>query len=211
MTNRLLLFCLCGQLMYGFTTTQARAQSDTPALRQSIETSERAVRRDVPLTNAIQRALEAGTRDFTGRPGPNYWQLQTDYTIYASLDPATQTIAGQQTILIQNNSNEAMQEIVLRLDHNIFRPNVPLGFSTPAEVTDGMVITKLVVDGTEVDLHARQVRRRWNQAPPKILGITGLDKTVATISLETPIQPNSTVTLDIDWHTQLPISSLPMI
>ena len=30
----------------------------------------RAIRRDVPLTNAIRRAYDAGTRDTTGRPGP---------------------------------------------------------------------------------------------------------------------------------------------
>jgi hypothetical protein len=41
----------------------------------------RAVRRDVPITNAIRHALEAGTRDSTGRPGRNYWQLRTDYDI----------------------------------------------------------------------------------------------------------------------------------
>ena len=30
----------------------------------------RAIRRDVPLTNSIRRAYEAGTRDQSGRPGP---------------------------------------------------------------------------------------------------------------------------------------------
>ena len=33
---------------------------------------ERAVRRDIPITNAIRRAYAAGTRDSTGRPGRNY-------------------------------------------------------------------------------------------------------------------------------------------
>ena len=33
----------------------------------------RAVRRDIPMTNAIRRAFAAGTRDSTGRPGRNYW------------------------------------------------------------------------------------------------------------------------------------------
>ena len=47
---------------------------------------ERAVRRDIPITNAIRRAYTAGTRDSTGRPGRNYWQLRTDYTISARLD-----------------------------------------------------------------------------------------------------------------------------
>lgn len=38
----------------------------------------RAVRRDIPMTNAIRRAMAAGTRDSTGRPGATYWQLRTD-------------------------------------------------------------------------------------------------------------------------------------
>ena len=46
----------------------------------------RAIRRDIPLTNAIRRALAAGTRDSTGRPGRNYWQLWMDYKIDARFD-----------------------------------------------------------------------------------------------------------------------------
>src|SRR5258708_23319487 len=92
----------------------------------------RAIRRDVPMTNAIRRAFDAGTRDATGRPGPNYWQLQTDYTIDARLDPATQTIAGTEAILVHNNSPRELVEIVLRLDHNIYRGLVPPGTSVPA-------------------------------------------------------------------------------
>ncbi|MEO7454857.1 MAG: hypothetical protein ABIY52_01250, partial [Gemmatimonadaceae bacterium] len=38
---------------------------------------ERAIRRDIPLTNMIRRAMAAGTRDSTGRPGRAYWQLWT--------------------------------------------------------------------------------------------------------------------------------------
>ena len=30
---------------------------------------ERAIRRDIPITNAIRRAMEAATRDSTGTPG----------------------------------------------------------------------------------------------------------------------------------------------
>ena len=63
---------------------------------------ERAVRRDIPITNAIRRAYQSGTRDSTGRPGRNYWQLRTDYTIQARLDPTTQTITGHETIGLHN-------------------------------------------------------------------------------------------------------------
>ena len=112
----------------------------------------RAVRRDVPMTNSIRRAWEAGTRDKSGRPGPNYWQLQTDYTIDAKLDPETQTITGNETIALHNESPQELTEIVLRLDHNIFRGLVPRGTSFPAENTDGMIVTSLSVNGDAVDL-----------------------------------------------------------
>src|SRR5947208_4489174 len=125
-------------------------QQPSPAV--PVPTVPRAIRRDVPMTNAIRRAYEAGTRDATGRPGPNYWQLQTDYTINARLDPATQTITGTETIALHNNSPQALTDVFLRLDHNIFRGLVPRGTSVPAENTDGMVVTRIAVNGEAVDL-----------------------------------------------------------
>jgi len=47
------------------------------------------------------------------------------------------------------------------------------------------------------------VRGRGEETAPR-LEIRGLKKTVATISLEKPIQPNSIATLEIDWNTKLP-------
>ena len=74
------------------------------AAQSATRLPERAVRRDIPMTNAIQRAFAAGTRDSTGRPGRNYWQLRTDYTINVRLDPSTQTLTGRETIVIHNNT-----------------------------------------------------------------------------------------------------------
>lgn len=112
-------------LLFSFTATFAQQP-----IRKSIEPSTRAIRRDVPLTNSIRRALDAGTRDFSGKPGPNYWQLETDFSINASLDPATQTITGSEKITIRNNSKDDLKTLALRLDHNIFRADVPRGSST---------------------------------------------------------------------------------
>ena len=192
-------------------TTAASASAGALAAQQSAmigqnqASSERAIRRDVPLTNAIVRAMEAGTRDFTGRPGPNYWQLQTDYTINVSLDPATATLSGEESIVLHNNSPSELDRIVLRLDHNIFRPRVPRGSSVPAETTEGMVVTRIRVDGQEVSLNApARGGRRGRGNAPRRLGASGLDQTVAMISLATPIAANSVAILEIEWHTKLP-------
>jgi hypothetical protein len=71
----------------------------------------RAIRRTIPITNMIQHAFQAGTRDSTGRPGRNYWQTSVAYTIHASLEPSTSVVTGTETIMLHNNSPEAMRDI----------------------------------------------------------------------------------------------------
>jgi peptidase M1-like protein len=164
----------------------------------------RAIRRDVPLTNAIRRAYDAGTRDLSGRPGPNYWQLQTDYAIDARLDPATQTITGTETITLHHNGPQPMPEILLRLDHNIYRGLVPRGGSVPAENTEGMVLTKLSVNGEAVDLTPASPAAGRGAGAARRLSVSGLDQTLARVSLAAPIAPKSTAKIEIGWRTKLP-------
>ena len=184
--------------------------SATSAAQPVVRLPERAVRRDIPLTNMIRRAFEAGTRDSTGRPGRNYWQLRTDYTITARLDPASATITGRETVVIHNTSPGPMSAIGLRLDHNIFRPASPHAAPwVPAEVTEGMVISRLAIDGQAIDLQAtpqggRGGGRGGGPAAPARTTVTGLTQTNARISLAQPIAANGRVTLEIDWSSKVP-------
>lgn len=169
---------------------------------------DRAIRRDIPLTNMIRRAFAEGTRDSTGRPGRNYWQTWVDYTIAARLDPATSTLSGRETIKLHNASDSALSSIQMRLDQNIFRGDVPRGTSVPAENTDGFVITKLLVNGTPADLNppafARAARSgRGGGAAPTEPVVIGAHATSARIVLPTPIAPKSDATLDVEWHYKL--------
>ena len=177
----------------------------SPAAAQAQPAPERAVRRDIPMTNAIRRAMTAGTRDSTGRPGRNYWQLWTDYTIEARLDPGTSRITGRERVVLHNNSPDSLPFIVLRLDPNIFRGNVPRGFSVPAENTDGMVITRLVVNGRAVNLAPTQQQQfappQQRPAEPVAIGLTS---TVAQVRLPAAIAPRTQATLEIDWNFKLP-------
>lgn len=190
--------CVFGQSQTTETPLNSTILTDSGALQK------RAIRRNIPLTDSIQKAYRAGTRDTSGRPGANYWQLKTDYSINANLNPATQTITGSETIKLQNNSPDKLDRIVLRLDHNIYRPRVPRGFSVPAETTDGMVVTRIKVNGTEVDLKSPRPPRQQGQQQIAKSYAFGLDQTVATVVLATPIEPRSTATIEIDWNTKLP-------
>ncbi len=71
-----------------------------PALAQQ-PTPAPTVRPGTPDTSPF-RPLELAPpneyRSASGLPGPAYWQQQADYTIRASLDTATHTIRGEETI-----------------------------------------------------------------------------------------------------------------
>ncbi len=165
----------------------------------------RAVRRDIPMTNAIRRAFAAGTRDSTGRPGPRYWQLRTDYTISARLDVEAARITGRETIVIHNTSPDSLRNIVLRLDANLFLGRTPHGAPwVPAELTDGMIITRMTVDGRPVNQAPGAVR----QGPdgPFVTEPSGfaLGQTSARIALSSAIRAGATATLEIEWHHKVP-------
>jgi hypothetical protein len=164
---------------------------------------ERSIRRDIPMTSMIRRAHAAGTRDSTGRPGRNYWQLWTDYKINARLDRATSTVSGRETVSFRNNSDSSMTAIVLRLDQNIFRPGTPNAGGVDL-VTDGMKITRLVVNGQTLDptdtLGSPIPNTQRRTTPLSRI----LRQTSARIPLATPIAAHSTGTLETEWSFQVP-------
>jgi hypothetical protein len=179
-------------------------EAQAPAAAGQAAAASRAIRRDVPMTNAIRRAFDAGTRNPTGAPGASYWQLQTDFVISARLDPATQTLTGTETITVHNNSPGALNDLYLRLDHNIFRPRSYLAAPwLQAETTDGMVLTAISVNGEAIDLAAPGSGGRGAGAGRR-LGISGLDQTLARVTLSKPIAARATATVEIGWRTKLP-------
>ncbi|MGH7560327.1 MAG: M1 family metallopeptidase [Gemmatimonadales bacterium] len=175
---------------------------------QAERAADRAVRRDIPMTNAIRRAHAAGTRDSTGRPGRNHWRLRTDYTIQVSLDPATSRLTGRETVDLHNTSPDSLRQIVLRLDPNTFLGNVPRAAPwIPAENTDGMVVTGMRIDGRDVNLSPPPLQGGGGgrpPAPPAEPSAFGLKSTVARVVLPAPISPGAKARLQIDWNFKVP-------
>src|SRR5690348_16550879 len=62
-------------------------------------------------------------REGSGLPGPRYWQQRADYEIRATLDTATHTITGTETIRYANNSPDTLRYVWLQLDQNIYKAN----------------------------------------------------------------------------------------
>jgi hypothetical protein len=174
-------------------------------LAQSTRLPDRAIRRDIPITNSIRRAFAAGTRDSTGRPGRNYWQLRTDYTIQVRLDPATSRLTGTETIELHNESPDTLRTIVLRLPANHFLGENPRAAPwVPAEITDGMQVTRLTVDGRAARLTAPPGPPPSANTAPAEPVLIGARSTVARLALATPIPPRRRASLGIDWNFKVP-------
>jgi len=186
--------------LFALTPLAILSLASTAAVAQA---PERTIRRDIPMTNMIRRAHAAGARDSTGRPGRNYWQLWTDYKITARLDSATSTVSGRETLTFRNNSDSAMRTIVLRLDQNIFRPGTPNAGGVDL-VTDGMKVTRLVVNGQTLDVTDTLGSPIPNSQRRTVPLSRILKGTSARIPLATPIAAHSTGTVEADWSFQVP-------
>ena len=75
------VLCLFASGLLAQRDVEQLIQAAPAHLRAGLPGDRRAVRRDVPLTRTIRKGLEAGTRSLDGRPGPNYWQLRTDFDL----------------------------------------------------------------------------------------------------------------------------------
>src|SRR5258705_11767270 len=80
-----------------------------------------AARTDTSPFRRLELPTPSLLREGSGRPGLESWQQRVDYPIAVSLDTATHTIAGRETIRYTNRSPDTLRYIWLQLDQNIFR------------------------------------------------------------------------------------------
>jgi hypothetical protein len=163
------------------------AANPTPELRRPLP--ERAVRRDIPMQPGIRRAHAAQTRDSSGAPGSRYWRQKVDYVIDATLNPSTSVISATQSITLHNSSPDTLSQIVVRLYQNYFTPRVERS-DYITDLTDGMIIERLAVNGSAVQLKDPKQYR--------------LNERIATITPPAPVLPGQSVKLDLRWRFTVP-------
>jgi hypothetical protein len=137
----------------------------------------------------IRRAYAAGTRDSTGAPGKRYWQQSVDYRINATVDAPAGVLHGAETIALHNTTPDTLKHIVLRLYQNYFKAETSRN-DYVTDITDGMVVERLSVAGKPVTL-----------SDPKQYSVRG---TVATITLDSPVAPGTSTTIEAAWHFAVP-------
>ncbi len=115
----------------------------------------------LPVPLNIRQAIDKGSRTLTGRPGPRYWQNRSDYTIRVYFDPSTRLISGSESIVYENNSPDTLRQLLFKLYPNLYKKGsarmMPI---RPEDLTDGVVISNLVIGGQPADAALNNRRRR---------------------------------------------------
>src|SRR6266478_1843364 len=150
------------------------------------------------------RRLELSTptllREGSGRPGPAYWQQRVDYTIAVSLDTATHTIAGRETIRYTNRSPDTLPYIWLQLDQNLFRDD---GRGAVLNPPDARFAARGFKGGFVID-GVRTVGPTGGRAVKGQVLKTMENGTLMRVELDRPLAPRGVTSFEIGYSFQVP-------
>jgi hypothetical protein len=162
-------------------------------LLSSLAAAQRPIPYPVTPSPGFQQAVSRGTRTVTGEPGPRYWQQWTDYTLFASLDPAGRRLTGRAQIRYHNRSPHTLPVVFLQLPQNLHAKGAVR--LEPQEVTGGMLITRVVASGQRL-------------SPEALDRGAGYEVFGTTMAVRPPaaVMPGGQLALDIEWAFTVPQS-----
>ncbi|MEO6820739.1 MAG: M1 family metallopeptidase [Ginsengibacter sp.] len=136
----------------------------------------------------IQRAHQMMTRTTTGKAGKAYWQNRGDYDINVKFDPATQLLAGKETIFYTNNSPDTLKQIIIRLYPDLYKKGVKrLSQIAEEDLTEGVDIKSFKI-GEETITSFNKRSKAYHQ------------NTNLIITPESPVLPHSKLQLEVEWN-----------
>src|SRR5947209_10006490 len=137
--------------------------------------------------------------DGLGRPGRRDWQQRADYTIHATLDTTTHTIAGSETIRYANNSPDTLRYLWLQLDQNLYKANSRGAALNP---TDARFAGRGIEGGYTIG-YVRAVRRA-GQAAGRIPLARTENGTMLRVDLDRPLAPGGRAELELGYSFEVP-------
>lgn len=180
-------------LLTGCATSSPPSEPSSPPPPSAPAPSEVSPDRPLPHPPEVERgfenAIENDTRTADGRPGPDYWQQEADYDLTTRLFPSGKRLEGSATITYTNNSPDTLDRLHLELLQNLHAPGAAR--LEPAEVTGGVVLDRVAVDGTPLSDTTDGPRYQ-------------VENTQLVLHPEASVAPNDDVTIEVNWHFSIP-------
>jgi len=139
-------------------------------------------------------------RTGAGRPGSRYWQQRVDYRIDASLDPATNTVKGRETIHYVNRSPDALPYLWMFVEQNI---------CAKESITNQLNQPPLVFLGSSFDFSCGGFAGGLALDSVRVAGravSTSVYGTTMRIDLAHPLAAGDSIDLALGWSFAVPAS-----
>ncbi|MBE9491965.1 MAG: M1 family metallopeptidase [Bacteroidetes bacterium] len=141
------------------------------------------------MPREIKQAYKKGTRSYNGKPGENYFQNSSDYTIKAEFVSETGILKGQETIIYYNNSPDTLKRIIIRLYQDVFKKGNPRSYPVnPDDLHDGVNISKLRINDKNINID----KSTWQYG------------TNLFVHLKEELIPLSHIDIEIEWDFEFP-------
>ncbi|HTS89212.1 MAG TPA: M1 family metallopeptidase, partial [Gemmatimonadales bacterium] len=177
----------------------AQAPAPEPAPGRDTLAAARAGVADTSPFRILDLSTPNAYRSASGMPGPSYWQQRADYTIKASLDTASQTIEGSETIRYTNNSPDTLRFLWLQLDMNAGSKQ------SRFTVLDSLFVREApgIVLGATIE-HVAALRTGPGGKALSTPLSWWVNSTMMRVDLDRPLPPKTALSLFIGWHHQEP-------
>ena len=139
---------------------------------------------------------------------PDYWQQRIDYTMDVSMNVEDFTYKGSSTVQYSNHSPDTLTRVFFHLYFNAFRPGSDMdarlqSISDPDNrmVTENKESRISVLSEDEMG-YLRVTQITQNQGAPLK---ASHEETILVVDLQTPLLPQSSTTLNLDFEGQVPL------
>ena len=130
-----------------------------------------------------------------------YWQQAVDYTMEVSLDAETARYKGSQKLIYTNNSPETLKKVFYHQYFNAFQPGSEMAVRLKNGADENRRF-KVIVDSLSADQQG--FLRVSNLTQDGEAVITEDSETILEVTLNTPLDPGESTTLELDFEGQVP-------
>ncbi len=146
------------------------------------------------IPREIKDAYQKQTRSVDGLPGPNYWQIHSDYFISATLMADKSELSGHEKVVYHNESPDTLKYIVVRMYQDFYKKGNSRSWKIDkSDITKGINFNKLkVTNGT---------------GNKNIYKFIRPSATNMVVYLSQALNPGDSLIFEIDWSFHIPTKS----
>lgn len=136
-----------------------------------------------------------------------YWQQHVDYTMDIDMNVENYQFDGKQKLVYTNNSPDVLNNVFYHLYFNAFQPNseMYMHYATISDPDRRFVKNVLNINNLKPEeqgfIKVNSLKQNKKAVKYEVIG------TILKVTLNKPIQPNESVTFDMDFLGQVPVQT----